>query len=187
MAYFYSDRIMFREYLESDLTHIREWVNDPEITDYLSDIFTYPHTLAYSAEFLNDMIQGNTNSKGFVIAEKDTQNYIGQIDLVNIDWKNRTASIGIVIGKKQYLGQGYGTEALRLLQEVAFHTMNLNRLELMVYAFNERAYRCYLKCGFREEGRLRHKLYRNGRYWDVIWMGILRDEYEQIRSEKGSS
>jgi RimJ/RimL family protein N-acetyltransferase len=183
MPYFYGDRIMLREYRQSDLPHIREWVNDPEITGYLSDIFTYPHTLENTEQFLRNMIQGSPNTKGFVIAEKESQDYIGQIDLINIEWKNRTASLGIVIGKKSCLGQGYGTEAIRLIQELAFRSLNLNRLDLMVYEFNKRAYRCYRKCGFREEGRLRQKLFRSGRYWDVIWMGILREEYEQLRTE----
>jgi RimJ/RimL family protein N-acetyltransferase len=187
MPYLTGDRIMLREYRMTDLPHIREWVNDPEITDNLSDIFLYPQTVENTEQFVNSMIQGSPNHKGFVIADKVTQDYIGQIDLVDIDWKNRTASLGIVIGKKPYLGQGYGSEAIRLLQELAFHSLNLHRLELMVYEFNERALRCYRKCGFREEGRLRQKLYRKGRYWDVIWMGILREEYEQMRAENGQS
>jgi len=139
MPYLTGDRIMLREYRMTDLPHIREWVNDPEITDNLSDIFLYPQTVENTEQFVNSMIQGSPNHKGFVIADKVTQDYIGQIDLVDIDWKNRTASLGIVIGKKPYLGQGYGSEAIRLLQELAFHSLNLHRLELMVYEFNERA------------------------------------------------
>jgi RimJ/RimL family protein N-acetyltransferase len=108
----------------------------------------------------------------------DTEAYIGQVNLDSIDWKNRVGRIGIVIGSIEHMGYGYGTEAMKLLIAFAFHEMNLNRLELEVYDFNERAYRCYLSCGFKEEGRLRERQYKNGRYSDVIQMGILRSEWE---------
>ncbi|WP_338131255.1 GNAT family N-acetyltransferase [Cohnella rhizosphaerae] len=125
------------------------------------------------------MMEQRPDTRGFVIAEVDTELYIGQIGLDAIDWKNRCGRIGIVIGKLERCGQGLGTEAMRLLCEYAFKELNLNRLELEVYDFNERAYRSYLKCGFVEEGRLRQKLYRNGRYADVIQMGLLRSEWTE--------
>jgi RimJ/RimL family protein N-acetyltransferase len=65
------------------------------------------------------------------------------------------------------------------LMHFVFRDLNLNRLELDVYAYNERAYKCYLKCGFKEEGRMRKKLFRDGKYWDVIKMSILREEFEE--------
>ncbi|GJM72928.1 hypothetical protein HMSSN036_51440 [Paenibacillus macerans] len=107
-------------------------------------------------------MEGKTGSKGFVIAEKDTLEYIGQIDLHKIDWQNRSAVLGIVIGRKELLGQGYGREAIELMKRFVFERLNLNRLELEVLDFNERAYRCYLGCGFKEEGRLRQKEFKTG-------------------------
>ena len=81
-----------------------------------------------------------------------------------------------MIGKKAYQGKGYGTEAINVLKRFVFQTLNLNRLELDVYEINARAYQCYVKCGFKEEGRMRQRLYRDGRYWDVIKMAILRED-----------
>ncbi|MBJ8192941.1 GNAT family N-acetyltransferase, partial [Bacillus cereus] len=92
--------------------------------------------------FVQMMIDGNPEIKGFVIAHKDTLDYIGQLDLFKINWVNRHATLGVVIGRDGDLGKGYGREAIRLLQKFAFHTLNLHRLELEVYAFNERAHRC---------------------------------------------
>lgn len=123
----------------------------------------------------------NNNHKRFVIAHKETEEYIGQIDIYKIDWKNRTAELGIVIGFNDYLNKGYGSEAIKLSQEFVFDQMNLNRLQLDVSDFNERAYRCYLKCGFKEEGRLRHRYYNNGSYVDSIIMGILKEEYQEMK------
>ncbi|MNI65860.1 hypothetical protein D3C73_1213840 [compost metagenome] len=63
------------------------------------------------------------------------------------------------------------------MQGFVFETLNLNRLELEVYDYNERAYRCYTSCGFKEEGRFRQKIYKHGKYCDVIIMSILAEEY----------
>lgn len=177
MPHVIGERITLREYRMEDLPHIRSWVNDEEITDTLSDIFLYPQTYQNTEAFLRSVVEGSWNSKGFVMADKDSLDYIGQIDLHKLDWKNRSAVLGIVIGRKDKLGQGYGREAIQLLQRYAFDELNLNRLELEVLSFNERAYRCYLGCGFKEEGRLRQKVFKHGRYHDIVVMSILAEEY----------
>ncbi len=172
------ERIILREYRQADLKEIREWVNDPEVVANLSDIFLYPHTLTQTENWLTTQLEGKGN-EGFVIAHKDSQEYIGQIDFVSIDWRNRVGEIGIVIGAAKNRGQGFGSEAIRLLQQFAFATLNLNKIELKVHDYNERAFHCYQKCGFREEGRLRERFFRQGRYTDYIQMGILKREYEE--------
>jgi RimJ/RimL family protein N-acetyltransferase len=178
MPHITGKRIVLREYLIEDLPYMREWVNDPEITSYLADSFTFPHSLYETENFLRMMIEGRGENKGFVIAERDSNAYLGQIDLHHMDYKNRCSSLGIVIGRKEHTNQGYGKEAVTLLTWFAFQSLNLNRLELDVYDFNERAYRCYLGCGFKEEGRLRQKIYRDGKFRDVIKMALLKEEYE---------
>ncbi|MFD1178033.1 GNAT family N-acetyltransferase [Paenibacillus puldeungensis] len=177
MAYVYGERITLREYRMEDLPYIRQWVNDEEIIYGLSNIFAFPQTLHDSEAFLKMMVEGRTETKGFVIAEKDSLEYIGQIDLHKINWLSRSAVLGIVIGRKELLGQGYGREAIELLKRFVFETLNLNRLELEVYDYNERAYRCYVKCGFKEEGRMRQSLFKHGKYRDVIIMSVLAEEY----------
>jgi RimJ/RimL family protein N-acetyltransferase len=174
----YGGRIVLREYRKEDLESIRGWVNDPEIADNLSDIFLYPSTLNQTESFLNYVLDGKSDKEAhFIIAEKETESYIGQIDLMGIDWKNRCAELGIVIGQKECLGRGIGTEAIRLLLMFAFDRMNLNRVELRVHDYNERAYNCYLKCGFREEGRLKQRHFYQGTYGDVILMAVLKEEF----------
>lgn len=99
---------------------------------------------------------------GFIIADANSEQYLGQIDLHNIDWRSGSASLGIVIGQSEMLGRGYGREAIELLKGFVFHTLNLHRFELEVYEYNERAYKCYLKCGFVEEGRSRKNYFVTG-------------------------
>src|SRR5262249_50692365 len=102
---------------------------------------------------------------------------IGAAGLHDIDLRNRHAWFGITIGDKSAWGKGHGTEATRLILELAFGTLNLNRVFLHVYEYNERARHVYEQIGFRVEGRLRQDVFHAGRYWDTIVMGILREEW----------
>jgi RimJ/RimL family protein N-acetyltransferase len=185
MGYLYGERIVLREYRKEDLEPMRQWVNDPAVVDNLSDLFLFPNTLAGTEQFLNSMLEGKHEAKGFVIADRHSAAYIGQIDLIKIDWKNRYARLGIVIGCAEKRGRGYGTEAIRLIQRFTFERLNLNKLELDVHDYNQPAIRCYQKCGFKEEGRIRQTFYINDRYTDMIVMGILKEEYLAIK-EQGS-
>ena len=184
MARLNGDKLVLREVTKDDLPHIREWVNDWEIVRFLSDVFLYPHTMNDTEGFVNSALEHKVDSRReFIVAFKDSLDYVGQVSLFRIDWKNRNAEIGIVIGKKDSLGKGIGTEAIELLQYFAFYKLNLNKLELFVHDFNVRAIKCYEKCGFVEEGRLRQRLYFEGKYIDSILMGILKAEYEARESK----
>jgi RimJ/RimL family protein N-acetyltransferase len=106
---------------------------------------------------------------------------VGDLGFSTIDWRARSAEFGIVVGEKNYWDQGYGSEAIRLLLQHGFETLNLNRISLRVYATNERARHAYQKIGFREEGVLRQAEYRQGQYLDVILMSVLKSEWEGIK------
>jgi len=108
---------------------------------------------------------------------------IGFLDLAGFDWISRSAWVGIGIGDEAYWGKGYGTDAMRILLRYAFTALNLHRVNLNVFGYNERAVRSYLKCGFVEEGRQRQLLNRGDQRWDVIYMGILKKEWEAQSSK----
>jgi RimJ/RimL family protein N-acetyltransferase len=84
-----------------------------------------------------------------------------------------------MIGEKTYWSQGYGTDALRTLLGFAFDEMNMNRVELTVYDFNERGQAAYKKAGFVEEGRRRQALYTEAAYHDIVVMSVLKDEWQR--------
>ena len=97
--------------------------------------------------------------------------------LFGIEWHAGVAFVGIGIGETDYRGKGYGTDAMRLILRYAFEALHLRRVSLDVFEYNQRAYRSYIKAGFVEEGRARQYLHRDGRRWDLIYMGILREEW----------
>ena len=113
-----------------------------------------------------------------IIDEEDQDKIIGNCAIQDINNKNRACSCGITIGETDYQNKGYGTEAMEMLLEYGFNTLNMNRIELSVYEFNTRAFKTYQKVGFVEEGRKRQARYHNGKYQDEIIMAILREDWE---------
>lgn len=183
MPHLKGEKIMLREYRKEDLPCITAWVNDMETTRYLSDIFSWPQTVKNSEDFLEMRLSGGRREAGFVIADRETQDYIGQADLMDINWIDRCATIGIVIGDKKNRGCGVGTEALALLCDYAFMRLGLQRVQLDVYSGNSRAITCYEHVGFVKEGIKRRARFVDGSFMDVILMSMLREEWEQRRKE----
>ena len=157
---------------EDLLTFVR-WFNDPEVRRYLE--MYLPMSKAQEEAWFEAYLKDDT-SRNFAI-ETEKGELIGNIGLRDLDWKNRLASLGFVIAEKEYWGGGYGTDAVTALVDFAFNEMNLHRIYLSVFEFNDRAIRCYEKCGFRQEGRAREALFRDGKYHDHLLMAILRQEF----------
>lgn len=103
--------------------------------------------------------------------------YIGGCGINHVDWKNSRAEVGIFLGKP-FWNKVYGTDAMRVLVNFIFNEMNLNKISLNVYSFNERAIRSYEKVGFKVEGVLKQHIYREGHYHDEIIMAILKSEWK---------
>ena len=150
------------------------WFNDPEVTRFIRRAM--PITVPAQEAFLR-RTAGSTTDMAVAIVEQTTDQLVGGTGLHDIDPRNRHAALGIMIGDKTAWGKGYGSEATRLMVRHAFHTLNLNRVYLEVYEYNDRARHVYEKIGFRIEGRLRQHTFRDGRYWDTFVMGVLRDEW----------
>ncbi len=173
------ENIILREFRKKDLPFINSFTADYEICNNLSDIFLRSHSLESTEKFLNSVLENSSNdSLNYVIAEKETLSYIGQIDIMNINWISRIGTLGIVIGDKDFHNKGIGTEAINLILVYAFERANLNKIELDVHEFNTGGIRCYEKCGFIQEGVIRESLYRDGKYFNTIKMGILKREFK---------
>jgi RimJ/RimL family protein N-acetyltransferase len=87
------------------------------------------------------------------------------------------------IGEPEARGQGFGSEVLQLLLRYAFTEFNLHRVSLNAFEYNPRAIHLYEKTGFTVEGRTREFLNRDGRRWDMIFMGILQEEWQAHNAE----
>ena len=169
------DRIYLSPRRIEDAEKFAEWMNDFEVTDYTGrsgQIMSLQGEINY--------LEGNSNPEAtFSIITLDEDKLIGTVGLERIDHVHRTATLGIFIGDKEYLSKGYGTEAIRLLLDYGFNYMNLHSVKLNLLSFNERALKCYKKCGFRETGRIRENRFINGKYYDTISMDILENEFKE--------
>ena len=134
----------------------------------------------YKEWFEKDLVEKQKNDElFFLIRTLEEDLTIGLIGLDGIQWVRGDAWVGIGLGEREYWGEGYGTDAMGILLRYAFEELNLHRLSLSVFEYNSRAIRSYEKAGFVIEGRVRQFLNRDGRRYDMIFMGILLDEWKE--------
>ena len=175
-------KIYLRPLEREDAQLFVPWINDAEVTRTL-EVFYRPLNLQAEVEFI-ETIYKSEHDVVLGIAVKETEALIGGAGLHRMDFKNRRASFGIFIGEKSEWGKGYGTEVTALMTGYAFEILNMNRVWLHVYEYNERGLKAYERVGFKREGVLRQDRYHEGRYWDTITMAILREEWE-ARKQQG--
>lgn len=169
------DRIYLSPRNTEDVEIFTQWMNDFQVTDYTGrsgEIVTLEGEREYLQEHIND-------EASFVIVTLEDNKMIGTVALEKINHLKRTATLGIFIGDDEYRSKGYGAEAIGLILDYGFNYLNLNNIELALMEFNERAYKCYKKVGFKEYGRRRKCNYINGRYYDSIFMDVLADEFKE--------
>ncbi len=160
---------------KTDLENVTKWINDREVVQYLQAFL--PKTFQEEKEWLSR----KNDEKNIVLAIETTKGiHIGSLGLHNIDSIHRVVTFGIMIGEKEYWGKRYGTEALMLLLEYAFNTLNLRKVCLDVFAFNNRAKKVYEKCGFKKEGVMKEHHYVNGKYIDVVFMAVFKKDFLKI-------
>lgn len=150
------------------------WFNDAEVTRHLS--IRYPLSHAQEKEFIERVSSIGYNHASFAVETLADGRLIGGCGLEHQSAEDRSAVLGIAIGDKASWDGGYGTDTMRTLCRVGFEVMNLHRIQLDVYASNERAIHVYEKVGFTIEGRRRDAVYARGQYEDVIVMGLLEGE-----------
>jgi len=175
-------RIYLRPLEREDLNEkYLSWLNDPEVNRYLeSGIFPYT---GGKLEKFYEQVTESSNQAILAIIDKETEQHVGNVKLGPINWFHRKATFGMLIGEREFWGKGIGTEATRLMVEYGFYRLNLNRIDLGVYAEHEAAIHTYDKVGFQVEGRLRESSFHEGQYKDGLWMSLLRSEYTSAQGK----
>lgn len=170
------EKVRLREYRREDISIRAKYINDSEIEKLLVSEIPYPVTLNEEEKWF-ESISAFKDTYRFAIETLDASVYIGDCGINSVDWKNSVVGVTIFIGNKDFWGKGYGTDAMKILLNFIFLQMNINKVRLYVYSFNERAIKSYEKCGFKREGILREEIFKDGKYYDTIAMGILRKEF----------
>lgn len=154
------------------------WNQDTELTR-LMDTRARLHSIKAIKEFFEkETLEPSPASHYFSIRALDDDRLLGDInfDVIN-SWGSRDAFVGIGIGSRADWGRGYGTDAMNIGLRFVFTELNLRRVTLTVFEYNPRAIRSYEKAGFKLEGRMRGALLKDGTRWDMLYMGILREEW----------
>jgi RimJ/RimL family protein N-acetyltransferase len=173
----FGERLRLRALEREDIPLFVRWLNDPQVTTGL--MRNLPLSQIEEERWFENMLLTPAAEHPLMIevSEGDKWVPVGDCGIHAIDWRNRSAELGILIGEKSYWNQGYGSETMRLLLKHCFDTLNLNRAYLRVFEDNPRAIRCYEKAGFVHEGRMRQSDFREGRYRDTLLMSVLRQEW----------
>ena len=167
----------------ADLERCRSWMNDPEVRRFVCA--QWPVDEIGQRQWFDKLDRGwSRRDVTFAIVLRDGDRLIGTLGLHGIDWRNRRATTGTLIGEKDCWGRGYGSEAKRLLLGYAFDTLGLRRIDSEVLANNPRSLACQKKCGYVEEGRRRQAILVDGVWVDVIIIGLLSDEWCAASAKK---
>jgi hypothetical protein len=172
---------------EKDAEIESKWMHDPE---YLRMLWTKPARPLSPAqvkkayEAIEKEMEESKSTFYFTIRQREDERLLGFIKLYWIEWTNGNGWLELGIGDPQDRRKGYGGEALSMVTRYAFAELNLYRLSVMVPEYNLPALGLFAKAGFVEEVRRREALQRDGRYWDAIHLGLLREEWEAQEKEK---
>lgn len=158
---------------------LARWNQDSELTRYLdSHLVSLRSAKSITDFFEKDLKEASPFAYPFTIRALDDDRLLGDIGLYVINnWGPQDAFVGLGIFDRENWSKGYGTDAMKVALRYGFTELNLRRVTLNVFEYNPRAIRSYEKTGFTHEGRLRGALLRDGKRWDMLYMGILRDEW----------
>lgn len=162
---------------EHDLEDIYCWVNDLEVNRYTNAL--PPLSIGQETEFVNNLGKSKTDVV-FAIQTIEQKEFIGLMGIHRISFIDRVGTTGAMIGKDRFRGKGYGADAKMLLLHHGFHRLNLHKINSSTIAFNGRSQAYLKKTGYKQEGVIRCVHYRDGKYWDQVLFGILREEFEPL-------
>lgn len=158
-----------------DLEILKKWANEPEIQYWLGG-WHFPTNMEDQKKWFGGLSANSLNQR-FAIETEDL-GLIGTANLVDIDWKNKNAFHGMMLGDKDIRGKGYGVDTVMAVLRFAFEELGLERIDGSMIEYNEASLKMYIgKCGWKEEGRQRNWYFRKNRYWDRIIVGITKQDY----------
>ncbi|HUP65512.1 MAG TPA: GNAT family protein [Thermoanaerobaculia bacterium] len=167
------EQVILRALDSDDLDRCYRWMNDPQIVRTLKS--RYPIPIFREAEWLEEAVRGAGDQRHFAVERRDNREHIGNASIHDIDWVSRRAEFGLFIGEPSAWNRGFGGDAIRTLVRFAFDEMNLRKLRIDVFGYNERARHLLESNGFVNEGKLTGEFYRDGNYHDIVIYSIFRD------------
>ncbi|MDH5404277.1 MAG: GNAT family N-acetyltransferase [Candidatus Heimdallarchaeota archaeon] len=176
---YYGEKVVIRGLELSDTEELLKYWNDLELRRFLFN--QLPNSKEEEEEFIRSTWSSRKSNREYLFAVDTLEGvFIGTTGLSFVDPINRAAVFGIAIFNKEYWGKGYGTDITRVICGFGFNILNIHSIRLDYLDGNEGGKKAYTRVGFKEVGRLRQSIYRNGSYTDRILMDILKDEFNAL-------
>lgn len=170
-----------------DEEYLHKWWNDSKLMEHAAHPFgTLQSKEAIKINILKEIESSVMfpEKKRFLICKKENMEPIGEINYSGWEARNQKCEFGIKICEVQQQGKGYGEDALTHFLDFLFKFLNLNKIELTTMIDNKRAQNLYKKLGFKEIGIIRQGYFdtRSGKFADVVYMDLLKEEWKMKRS-----
>jgi RimJ/RimL family protein N-acetyltransferase len=173
------ENIGLRAVEENDLELLRDWRNLPHFRKNFREVREL--NLSNQKKWFEKL--NNTSSDFmFTIVKLDNNEPVGACGLLYINWIIRSADFSFYIGhQEEYLDdKGYGGEAARLLIDYGFNILNLNKIWMELYEFDDKKLNFFIgEMGFVKEGKLRQNCFYQGKFYDSYIISLLAEEYKQ--------
>ncbi|MCC3159614.1 GNAT family N-acetyltransferase [Hymenobacter sp. 15J16-1T3B] len=181
--------IRLERFTPADFNQLIEWINSERLMqEWSGSLFSYPLTqesLAWYIEGANDL--QNPDVFVYKAVDSKTGEAVGHISLGSISQRDRSARVTrVLVGSECARGKGVCRRMVQALLRIGFEELQLHRISLGVYDFNEAALKCYLKAGFKQEGVLRDVVRHGDAYWSLVEMGILEDEWREQQAARAA-
>lgn len=171
--------IYLRAMEPEDMEMFRDMTNDPE-TEWFIGGWSFPVSKVEQDNWYKKSVIDKNNLR-FTVVLKESDLAVGMVNLVNIDWKNRSAYHGIKLSPSTPKGHGIGTDAVMAIMKYAFEELQLNRLDGAWTEFNQASLLLYKKCGWSVEGTKKREVFKRGKFYDRFFGGILVEDYFETK------
>lgn len=180
-AWLIGDKVYLRAIERADIDNgWLEWINDPINTMGLWS--PNPQTHDHLVEYFEGTLD-QSRVVMFAVCDKENDRYIGNARLFDINFIHRMCGYGRLIGPPEYRGKGYGSDALIQLLRHGFHNLGLNRIWSVAWIENEKSLGSNRKVGMTEEGVARQYCFKNGRFYDGIYLSMLRADFDRLHGD----
>jgi RimJ/RimL family protein N-acetyltransferase len=171
--------IELQTFKREDFARLMGWAVSPEfVLQWAGSGFVYPLDVAQLEEYIRGAETDPPLRKIYRAVDTETGAVVGHIELNNISYLHRFASVSrVLVGEASARGQGVGEQMMRRVMEIGFERLGMHRLELVVFDFNAPAIRLYEKVGFVKEGHIREARRLGDDYWSHYVMSILEREW----------
>lgn len=169
----YGKKVILRPGEQGDITYLLRWYNDEE----LNRLAGWSNSKVTAQRLMYNMSRSFGYDPMNLMIDDERGKPIGTIQLYDFSDQDKSCKLGIRIGDSDYWSQGYGQDSVNTIVDYAFSKLDMFRVSLKVYEYNERALNCYKKCGFVLEGKTRKSACIDGKFFDEYIMGILKSDF----------